>query len=73
MCACVCKITQVNKVFFPLFPRVVKCILNFFHAYGYFFGIYVCTPHVFLVPVEARKPTELELQTVVSYHVSAGN
>ena len=34
--------------------------------------MYVCVPHAGLVLTESEDPLELDLQTVVSYHVGAG-
>jgi hypothetical protein len=47
------------------------------YAYECFACMYVRAPHLFLMPVESRRghqiSSDLELQTVVSSHVGAGN
>lgn len=46
--------------------------LIIFHVCDYFACMCVCVPSVCPVPTEARiTPLELELQTIVSYHVGA--
>jgi hypothetical protein len=66
VCVCVCVCV------FPSF--FLKIYL--FYVYGNFVCMYVCVPHVCLVPIETRRvcliPLELELQMVMSCHVGSG-